>query len=363
MQQRGRDGRWGAREGGRSEGHLRRQRRDDAPQHRQLRRGEQGLQLLPHGPLPRRVHVPHVHRHVRLPRPQGRRGRGAEGVGVVGGDGAGRLRRGLWRRGDGAGRLRRGLRRRRRGGGGGRRRGALQEGPAPPGGRRGLVRAAHAHQRDVHRQRGGHGRLQSARGARAVGGGAEPGDGGGAQPRGVGAGRGHGAAVHRPDAQGRRALGGPREAPAERLEQVHFDVGPEERRRGGVGAPALSPALHYPGAREPLEGPGGGGGGRCTPYGVVWVTRCCGSQADTQSQQNKILISGTRGAFRSGNRSSVMMPAPRYWAAAVFFALQPPPPLHGPDSMPKAFPYPNTRHNRSFQPPVTAPPQPLSHPL
>ena len=67
---------------------------------------------------------------------------------------------------------------------------------------------------------------------------------------------------------------------------------------------------------------GGGGGGPLPPYGVVWVTRCCGSQADTQSQQNKILISGTRGAFRSGNRSSVMMPAPRYWAAAIFCALQ-----------------------------------------
>ena len=58
------------------------------------------------------------------------------------------------------------------------------------------------------------------------------------------------------------------------------------------------------------------------PYGVVWVACWCESQADTQSQQNKILISGTRGAFRSGNRSSVMMLAPRYWVAAVSLVLQ-----------------------------------------
>ena len=49
---------------------------------------------------------------------------------------------------------------------------------------------------------------------------------------------------------------------------------------------------------------------------LLWVT---GRHAISA---NKILISGTRGAFRSGNRSSVMMLVPRYWVAAV----TPPPP-------------------------------------
>ena len=63
-----------------------------------------------------------------------------------------------------------------------------------------------------------------------------------------------------------------------------------------------------------------GGGGGTSPSGVVWVTRWCGSQTDTQAQQNKILISGTTGAFRSGK--SAMISSPRYWAAAVVEFLQ-----------------------------------------
>ena len=59
------------------------------------------------------------------------------------------------------------------------------------------------------------------------------------------------------------------------------------------------------------------------PYGDLWVTRWWESQADTQAQQNKILISGTIGAFRSGSRGAMQAVSnPRYWAAARCCYLQ-----------------------------------------
>ena len=65
---------------------------------------------------------------------------------------------------------------------------------------------------------------------------------------------------------------------------------------------------------SPIVGQTQGAPGPPPPYGALWV--CTLRQASVQAQQNKILISGTIGAFQSRRRGAAMCGScPKYWVA------------------------------------------------